>query len=592
MASSGNITTNTAFGYVQLSWNTTSQDVANNSSTISYSLSIYRDSGGIISNAAKNYSIKINGITVASGTNTIGGSGTKTLKTGTTTIYHNSDGSKTFNLSFSQEIAITWNGSYIGTITGSGTGTLNTIPRATMPTFHASSVELGGTLTIYLNRASTNFKHVLEYKIGTLSGQIATGVETAHYWAVPLNLASAIPNATSGVVTVLCHTYNGSTYLGTKSNTFTITIPSTMTPTASVTLSEGNSSVSSKYSYYIQNKSKLKVVISASGLYGSSIKSYKTTIDGVNYVSSSFTSNTLANSGSNTITTIVTDSRGMTTTITKTISVTAYQAPKINGFVCNRADTNGTITDEGTCLSATINYAITNLGDSSYKLEVKEKDEADSSYVVISSGSLASLNKTILSDEDVLNVDLSYDVRLSVSDYFTTSYAYFDIGTSFTLLDFNANGQAMAIGKVSELDEGLEIAMSTTFSTKPTILNDDNILWQGNNPMNSGTTITLSKPISSQMFGIVLVFSRYAEGQTMNYHFNQFFVPKKMVELFPGGGHNFMMNTEFIYWGNKYLYIKDNIITGHANNVLNKGENSLGYIMNNGAFALRYVIGI
>lgn len=592
MASSGNITTNTAFGYVQLSWNTTSQDVTNNSSTISYSLSIYRDSGGIVSSAAKDFSIKINGITVASGTNTIGGSGTKTLKTGTTTIYHNSDGSKTFDLSFSQEIAITWNGSYIGTVTGSGTGTLNTIPRATMPTFHASSVELGGTLTIYLNRASSNFKHVLEYKIGTLSGQIATGVEAYHYWGTPLDLANAIPNATSGVVTILCHTYNGSTYIGTKSNTFTITIPSTMTPAVGVTLSEGDSNVSSKYSYYIQNKSKLKVVISASGTYGSSIKSYKTTINGVNYASNSFTSNVLSNSGSNTITTVVTDSRGKTTTITKTINVVAYQEPKINSFVCNRADASGIINDDGTCLSANINYEITDLGNSSYKLEVKKKDEADTKYILISSGSLARLNTTMLSNEDVLNVDLSYDVRLSVGDYFTTTYAYFDIGTSFTILDFNANGKAMAIGKVSEEDDSLEIAMPTIFSSKPSILNDDNILWQGNNPMNSGTTITLSKPISSQMFGIVLVFSRYAEGQTMNYHFNQFFVPKKMVELFSGGGHNFMMNTEFIYWGNKYLYIKDNIITGHANNVLNKGENSLGYIMNNGAFALRYVIGI
>jgi len=591
MASSGTIKTNTAFGYVELTWNITSQNVSNNSSTISYALNIYRDSGGIVSSAAKDFSIKINGITVASGTNIIGGSGLKVLKTGSTTIYHNSDGSKTFELSFSQEIAITWNGTWIGTVTGSGTGTLNTIPRATTPTFHASSVELGGTLTIYLNRASTSFAHVLEYKIGNLTGSIGSGT-TAYYWAVPLSLASAIPNATSGVVTVLCHTYNGSTYIGTKSSTFTITIPSTMKPSANVTLSEGVDTIASKYSYYIQNKSKLKVTISASGIYGSTIKSYKTTIDGVPYASNSFISNVLANSGQRTITTVVTDSRGLSITITKTINVVAYQEPKINSFICSRASSDGTINDEGTCLSATINYTITNLGDSSYKLEVKEKGEADSSYVVISSGSLAILNTIILSDEDVLNVDLSYDVRLSVGDYFTTSYAYFDIGTSFTILDFNANGKAMAIGKASELEEGLEIAMPTTFSTKPTILTDDNILWQGNDPMNGGTTITLSKPISSQMFGIVLVFSRYAEGQTMNYHFNQFFVPKKMVELFSGGGHNFMMNTEFIYWANKYLYIKDNIITGHANNVVNKGENSLGYIMNNGAFALRYVIGI
>ena len=91
MATSGYKSVTTAFGYVRLSWSLESQDISNNTSTISYALTIYRSSS-INSTASKDYSIKINGVTVASGTTTIGGSGTKTIKSGTTTISHNSDG--------------------------------------------------------------------------------------------------------------------------------------------------------------------------------------------------------------------------------------------------------------------------------------------------------------------------------------------------------------------------------------------------------------------------------------------------------------------------------------------------------------------
>src|SRR5690606_22632097 len=101
MATSGSISSSGSWATATLSWSRTSVDTANNRSTISYTLSLYRQYN-INSSASKSYSIKINGSTVASGTTTIGGSGTKTIKTGSVTIPHNSDGTKTFSLSFSQ----------------------------------------------------------------------------------------------------------------------------------------------------------------------------------------------------------------------------------------------------------------------------------------------------------------------------------------------------------------------------------------------------------------------------------------------------------------------------------------------------------
>ena len=588
MATSGNVRTTTAFGYVELAWTLQSQNVENNTSTISYSLNIYRDKGGIISSASKNYSIKINGITIASGTNQIGGEGVKVLKSGTTTIQHNNDGTKTFSLSFSQEIAITWNGTYIDTITGSGSGTLTTIPRATTPTFYSTSVELGKTATIYLNRASTSFSHYLEYKIGNLTGEIGYG-DTAFYWMLPETLANAIPNASSGVITIICHTYNGSTYIGTKQSTFTITIPSTMKPTATITYSEAVEGLNAKFGAYIQNKSKLNISINASGIYGSTIKSYKTTILGVSYADATFTSNVLAKSGETQIITIITDSRGITNQYTKTINILEYKAPSIIDFRCERTDANGNLADEGKHLKAYINFSISQLSsknDKTYKLEYKKADAT--AWTTASSGSVYAYNSSFISSGEILDIDSSYDIRLTIGDYFVESVeAYFDIGTGYTLLDFNASGKGIGIGKVSEKDE-LEIAMPTSFTTKPSIENGAKLLWSGRDQMGSGVSKTLSENVSKQNYGIVLVFTRETD-----YNITSFFIPKNLVSSHNGAMHSFFMTTEFIYMSHKYIYIYDNKVEGHTSNTQDKGQDSkTGFIYNNSVYYLRYIYGI
>lgn len=64
----------------------------------------------------------------------------------------------------------------------------------------------------------------------------------------------------------------------------------------------------------------------------------------------------------------------------------------------------------------------------------------------------------------VFDVDSAYDVRLSVADYFTTIRKTVEIPTAFTLLDFNASGRALAFGKVSELEEGVEFGLMAHFT--------------------------------------------------------------------------------------------------------------------------------
>ena len=123
---------------------------------------------------------------------------------------------------------------------------------------------------------------------------------------------------------------------------------------------------------------------------------------------------------------------------------------------------------------------------------------------------------------------------------------------------------------------------------------DGKILWTGGMYMTEGHKITLSEKVSAQPSGIVLVFSRYANGAVADTNFNSFFISKALVAAKPGVGHLLSMaaTPTFEIMAAKYLYINDETIAGHANNSAAGTSSTTGITYNNSAFVLRYVIGV
>ena len=465
MATNGYIRTNTAFGYVQLYWSTQSQDVANNTSLVAYELAINRTSN-ISSSTSKNYWINING-TEISGTTTIGGNGAKAIRNGTVTISHNADGSKSFSYSFALQVDITWSGSWIGTVTGAGSGTLNSIARATQPTLSVASQYMNSAIVINTPRASTSFTHTLRYGFGALRETIATGVATNYSWTIPMNLANQIGNANSGVGLIWCDTYNGSTLIGTKEIAFTAKVPEDIKPYFQTITASDPTGVHSQFGVYVQNKSKVAIVATALGVYSSQIVSYKHEILGSTYLSKDFTSNFLSTSGQVTIKSTCTDTRGRTGTATTTINVTTYESPKINSFGAFRALSDGTENYDGTYLKCNFNFTISPISDKNtkrYAIEYKLKS-ASTWTTLVSNTSVYSANTSYTSGSVLSDVN-SYDVRFTVTDYFSSVTYQIDIPTAFTILDFRSTGKGMAIGKVSEKD-ALEIAIPVEIGGQP-----------------------------------------------------------------------------------------------------------------------------
>lgn len=470
MATSGQIQTNTSFGYVRLEWSQASQNVANNTTTVNYTLSIYRSSA-INSNAAKSFWINMNGVTVANGTTTIGGSGAKSIYSGTTTIVHNADGTKSFGYAFSLQADITWSGAWIGFIEGTGTGALNTIPRATQPTLSATAVDMGATLTINTPRASSAFTHTLRYGFGSLRETIATGVATSHTWTVPMNMANQIGHATSGVAVIWCDTYNGQTLIGTKEISFTARVPEDIKPYFSaITVTEATAGLAAKFNAYVQHKSRVALTSTALGVYSSQIVSYRHVFSGTNwaYASQNFTSGNLPVSGSVTITSYCTDTRGRVGTATTVINVLPYEAPRIAAFNATRALSTGVENYDGTHLRCAFNFAISplnNLNTCKYSIQYKLKSATEWNTLT-SNAQVYSANTTYTSPAAILSDTSSYDVRFYLEDFFGAVTATVDVGTTFTLLDFRNTGKGMGIGKVSEKD-ALEIAIPVEIDGQP-----------------------------------------------------------------------------------------------------------------------------
>lgn len=254
----------------------------------------------------------------------------------------------------------------------------------------SSGIEFGDTITISNSSTPSTNVYTLTYSFGSATGTICTKKASPVNWTIPTSLMSQIPNATSGTITITCQTYTSSgTSVGSKTKTFTASVPTSIRPTiSSVTVSEAVSSVASAIGAYVKSKSKAKVVISAAGSNGSTISKYATTIAGTNYSGSTVTSNVLNTSGTVTISVTVTDSRGRTASTSKNITVLDYASPGIIEMSCYPCDSKGNRNSDGTYTKIIVKGRVSSLvvgstEKNSKTLTVQWKAETASSYTTL-----------------------------------------------------------------------------------------------------------------------------------------------------------------------------------------------------------------
>lgn len=402
-----------------------------------------------------------------------------TLYSQTLNIYHEADGSK--NLSVSAWISMD---TPLSSSEQGFSEWLTTIPRASS----ISSINgntFGSEITVNISRASGSFTHKVDYvRPDGEHFRVGENIGTSCTFTPALSDCDFAPNSTSTTAKVYVYTYSGDTYIGSPSKDFTIYVPSSVVPTINnVTLTENTSGISNKFGCYVQGKSTIKGSISASGVYASTIKSYEIKINGQSFNSSNFTTNALTGNG--TCTVKITDTRNRTANRSISYSVVSYSNPTINNFSVVRCSEDGTPNDEGAYAKCTLKATISSVNNKNDKtFQLLYKKLADSSYTTINlSNSSYSYESTQIIKADV---NSEYEFIFKVSDYFSTAEKSLNLGTAFTLVDYNASGRSIAFGRVStapENEKKVQIKMDTEI--------------EGNFRLNSKTIFDLVYPVGS-----------------------------------------------------------------------------------------------
>lgn len=484
MALSGTVNSSSYEGrYVQLTW-TATQSVANNTSTIKWTLK-GAGTGQAGWYMAGGFKVVINGDTVYSKSTDYRiklYNGTE-VASGSKTISHNSDGSKTFTISIQAGIY-----TYAVNCTGSKSFTLTTIPRASSISWGSGTSSTAGVTdgtNINISRASSSFTHTITYQFGSAKGTVCTKTTATNVkWTIPMSLLNQIPNATSGTGTMTCTTYSGSTAIGTSTLKLTVTAPASVKPTissASVTIDNSANSVIAGWGLYVVGYSKAKIAAAASGSYGSTVSSftisggYSTTQSGS---SLSYTGEKFTSSGSKTFNVVAKDSRGRSSDskAAGTITVYAYSKPTISALSVQRSSTDA----KKIVVRANWNFASVN-GKNSVTATL---------YYKLSTSSGWTTYGAITKNTDVtLTADFaeehSYNFRLIVKDAVGNSAQDESfISTIDVLLDFKAGGKGLGIGKIAETNS-MEVALDARFMGTVYIYDD------------SGTAMTLENYIKS-----------------------------------------------------------------------------------------------
>lgn len=388
-------------------------------------------------------------------------------------VNHNTDGTKSIAISASGSIAST---SLTSTTCG-GTAELDKIARASTITA-AAGVTLGNKCDVRWTPLSASFRYKLEFTLGNwkyTTGAIHPNTTLAYKYSdyiIPLDVARQITDGPNGLMTVKLYSYSNvaaTEQIGSADpETFVVTVPKSLSPTLTMSLSPVHSLPETFDGLYIQGLSQVKANLNSTTQYGANVNSYDVTVDGVPYgVYSDYTSGYLMNSGLIAVVGHVKDSRTYDGYVEDSITVIPYAKPKILNATAKRCDQNGNLTDSGTYLKITAKrnyYPVVSDGvqKNHCAIQYRYKEESASYY----SDWITILDPLNVSTDEVVTAPLlgtllatnSYRVEIQAIDLIGSSPAIpILILTDKVYWHRDGARNSLGLGKYNEQDNALDM---------------------------------------------------------------------------------------------------------------------------------------
>lgn len=437
------------------------QSVAGNYSTLGWELWIDERAGGAAFSGGKahrNMAIDGsfvhesygNGFDFRTGTNFLLGSGS-------VNVGHNTDGTKSVYAIANADYDL------LGATTADASYPLPTIPRAsTVSIAPPYTRDIGTSIALNTNRASSGFTHTLEYTFaGSAYIPIATGVADTVNWTPPLSLINSVPNATSAGVWIRTTTYSGATYIGQTTSAFTLAVPASYVPDFTTILNtEATGGVAANVGKYVQGISTLALEITGEvGTTGSTITARKievmsgsTILQTIN--ADSGTTAPITASGTITLRGTVTDSRGRTATKSVNITVLAYQPPVLTTVNVQRSLSDGTVDiDDGTYLRVNMIVSASSLMNTternSLNYRISTREYGDVAWTLEDTDDFPGILFNGYINVGTFSVTQAYDVLIEVFDDFLTSAVIISIPVAAVFMHW-AGSDGVGFGKYWE----------------------------------------------------------------------------------------------------------------------------------------------
>ena len=427
--------------YIYVTWEAT-QNIVNNTSTLSwkcYGGSDYNDTSAYVSSGP--IVVKINDTTVLNITDRFRMRKDKLIGSGSLTLYHNADGSKSINTSITAAVY-----SYASNCSYSGTITLNTIPRSSSLSLSATSLYVGSTITANISSHSSSFTHNVEFYINNTYYQKYTEIKESKSFPIPMSWCGAMPSSTSCTAYCRITTYNNGVPIGDQvCKSFTITIPNDIVPVIGE-INITNESILGK-NVLVKDKNRVTFNVSnCSAGEGSSIKSYTfSVLCGSTVVATKTTTDTtvvfgpFSQIGTLKFKLTLTDNRGRSTSNSGSepeLTCYDYFNPYFSSFTTYRANSNG---------DADINGMYMKCG---YVQKYASVNGTNSTTVTVHYNGKTSTDMLIYLGDN----STTYKVYLTITDTYGGSGAS-STETIFgqsRILNITSDGTGVAIGKMSD----------------------------------------------------------------------------------------------------------------------------------------------
>lgn len=322
---------------------------------------------------------------------------------------------------------------------------------------------IGGTMTVNINKpsSSTTTRVYLQVNECDWITVVSSTTATSISFTVPNSMANYMPNEVNAVGRVIIRTYYNGTSIGDHEWDKEFHVPDWMKYSITTVETFADAKING-YDRFVQGKTKLKIntTVNNVDVYGATISEIKFTIEGKTYYNVGTWTDVLYTSGSIPLEVTLTDSRGRAVTYNTTVTVHEYKNPwgSISGYRC---DANGNRDDiNGTYFKLTYSADRSSIdGANTFAALIESKEAGSETWHEVEQLSDPVSNKEVIagSVEYPYPLNKQFNIRLTVSDWFTSTEYIVTIQTGLVFLDFRAGGTGLGVSMICTEDDTIQI---------------------------------------------------------------------------------------------------------------------------------------